>query len=193
MKILNIEDYKNFLKIANYDPVGIIEENNANLKLVPLEFFEKQVKKFEEGDRTGCCLNFSTYLMAKFSNTRLLMCLDGNKGIHCAVLYEKNGELFVCDPAKAKIENDTNLYFEIPVKEYSFDNPAGDQKYTILPSFSPEKPYSRTMMYEIIKPTNVIKVNSIHDLSDEDIKNIIVDMNQSNIIRENLDDITIIS
>ena len=161
MEKLNLNNYKEFLGVINYDPVGIVAENNTNLRLLPAEFFDKQVEKFETGDKTGCCLNYSTYLMAKYYNTRLLMCKDGLNGIHCAVVYENNGKLFVCDPAKSKIVNGENLYYGTPIKEYSFNNPDGEQEYSILPYFISSPFLSYCFRLPTGSPIKVIRTTAV--------------------------------
>lgn len=182
MEKLNINNYKAFLDKVNYDPIGIVAENNANLRLSPKEFFDKQIEKFEIGDKTGCCLNYSTYLMAKYYNTRLLMCKDGPNGIHCAVIYENKGKLYVCDPAKSKILNGEKSCYGTPIREYSFDNPDVEQEYSILPYFSPNKNYNRSMILEILRPADVIKVKFMNNLCQSDIDDIIKDITSNNSI-----------
>ncbi len=131
-EIFTLKEYKKLLNIANYKwelGSGVPEENNVNISLPVKEFCNKQIEKYEgNGNRTGCCLNLSMYLLARFKGV-LLNALEnnyktGNLDLHCAFIYlNENEELCVCDPAKAKIHNSAdNLFFGIPIDKYDAVN-----------------------------------------------------------------------
>lgn len=120
-KILTHEEYKKFLDLVNYDYLDheVIEDNQRLMRESVKELVDAQLNRFgENGRKVGCCFNFSFYLFAKYKGM-FLTCRD-LPGIHCAFVYVgEDGNLYVCDPAKAKIENDGNDYFNIPINEYS--------------------------------------------------------------------------
>ena len=140
LEYLTKEKYENFLKRVNYDAKAVVGENKVNIKLNPKEFFLRQFNKICEASSddkmTGCCLNFCSCLLTQY-NGMLLTCSDP-PGTHVAFVYPKNGELYVCDPAVAKIKNDGNLYFDIPLKDYHFREDAftsdRPQEYKLFPN-----------------------------------------------------------
>lgn len=166
---LTKEKYENFLKVAHYDAGEAVQsENNQNLKTCSIkEFCQVQHNKFHEGNQTGCCLNFSMYLLFKYEGY-LLTCND-NGGVHCAFLYEKNGQLYVCDPAKAKIDNNGKNYFDVPLHEYSFSNGDKPQLYRIHNGLKPEDDQHKFM--EVFANQNAQIVTK--DLKSIDEKNLL--------------------
>lgn len=152
-EFLTEESYDKFLDEAIYQSNREVNaENTRNLRKNIRDFCRVQLEKFEGGNKTGCCLNFTTYLLSKYYGF-LLTCKDGG-ALHCAFVYpklktqrvplvdgrnnamlDKNGnvmlrdsvsfDMCVCDPALAKIKGDEK-FFDIPLAEYSF--PAFDKE-----------------------------------------------------------------
>lgn len=136
-KYLSKSDYEKFMSIANYNAGEETQKENAvnfrEKRFTPKQFCDEQIKKFEgNGNKTGCCLNFSTYLLSKYIGF-ILTCKD-NGAMHCAFVFPMRGKdgLYVCDPAREKIlENefcidvsqiDPDLHFAVPFGEYNFPN-----------------------------------------------------------------------
>lgn len=140
LSYLTEEKYESFLESVNYNSKDVGEENKRDIKLCPKDFFLKHLEKIREANpnkpMTGCCLNFCSCLLTQY-NGMLLTCSD-TPGTHVAFVYPKNGELYVCDPAVAKIKNDGNLYFDIPLKDYHFREDAftsdRPQEYKLFPN-----------------------------------------------------------
>ena len=151
---LQESDYIEFLNSANYNAGKSVQnENKKYFKLSPKKFCEAQLEKFERsGNKTGCCLNFSAYLLKKYHGF-ILTCKD-NGGIHCAFVYKVKGrdDLYVCDPAKEKIVsmlfggevgNGVDCsFFGIPLSLYEFENCENgkrcEQEYSIRLGFDSE-------------------------------------------------------
>lgn len=177
---LTLDDYIKFLDTAVYDPGTIIQnENKNNFKLSPKKFCEIQVEKFEgkNGTKTGCCLNFSAYLLKKYRGF-ILTCRD-NGGIHCAFVYQKKGsdDLYVCDPAKDKIfsvlfgGNAQAIFYDIPLRDFEFQNVVGDkvgeQEYSLRLGFDSEDS-DGAFVNKLLKGES-ITVSDLHELDEEKI------------------------
>ena len=164
--------YDDLIKEAEYDyqNIYIKDDNNQYLAARSIaDFCARQVEKFENPneDKHGCCLNFSLYLLAKkdgiFMTTKDKPMVEGGRPtLHCAFVYEEDGELFVADPATDKNRGTKNDCYKIPLRSYNF--PMEDQVYTLYLGIKRD---SQNSFFKELQQGAKLNFQTFEDLTDD--------------------------